>query len=148
MDVTVWRQELIDVLRGHMDTERGALTRYRQLADEAPDDHVRFLMQLILDDEIRHHQLFDEMVNRLRREGEHRGPEGLPRLRASADREVLRRETKDLLDIERDDIKELRQLRKQIQKVADTEWWSVLIDIMEADNRKHIGILEFVRDNA
>lgn len=148
MDVNVWAQQLIAELRGHMDGEREALTRYAELAEEAPDEHVRFLMKLILGDEIRHHQLFSEMVNRLNREVEQRGDSGLPELRGAADSTELKRQTKELLALERDDIKELRRLRKELQKVADTEWWSILVDVMESDNRKHIRLLEFVRERA
>ncbi|HEX6570275.1 MAG TPA: hypothetical protein VF015_13965 [Acidimicrobiales bacterium] len=148
MDVTVWAQRIIDRLREHMDSERDALTEYARLAEDAPDDHVRFLMALILEDERRHHRLFAEMADSLEREIEHRAGGDLPELRRTADTAALRAETKKLLDLERDDIGELRRLRREISKVEDTRWWSVLFDIMEADNRKHIAILEFVRDHA
>ena len=148
MDVTVWAQRIIDRLREHMDSERDALTEYARLAEDAPDDHVRFLMALILEDERRHHRLFAEMADSLEREIEHRAGGDLPELRRTADTAALRAETKKLLDLERDDIGELRSLRREISKVEDTRWWSVLFDIMEADNRKHIAILEFVRDHA
>lgn len=147
-DVTVWAQRIIDQLHEHMDTERDALTRYGELAENAPDGHVRFLIRLILDDEIRHHKLFAEMVEHLQRELDQRGPASLPEMRRTMDRDELRKQTDVLLELERDDLKELRQLRKEITKVADTRWWAVLLDIMDADNRKHIKILEFVRDNA
>lgn len=42
MDVNVWSQQLIAQLRGHMDGEREALTRYAELADEARK-HIRLL---------------------------------------------------------------------------------------------------------
>jgi rubrerythrin len=148
MDVNVWAQRLITSLQEHMDTERDALTKYGELAESAPDEHVRFIVRLILDDEIRHHRLFAEMVAQLRAEMEQRGEPGLPELRPSADSDALAQQTKELLAIERDDIKELRQLRKELKKVADTAWWSVLVDVMESDNRKHIRLLEFLRDNA
>lgn len=144
----VWAQRLIDRLQEHMDSEREALTRYGALAAGAPDGHVRFLMQLILDDEVRHHRLFADMIEHLRREIDQRGVAELPELRRSMDPAELRAETKALLDLERDDLKELKALRKELAKVEDTAWWTALIDVMDADNRKHIGILEFVRDNA
>lgn len=144
----MWAQRIIERLREHMDSERDALTEYARLAEDAPDDHVRFLMALILEDERRHHRLFAEMADSLEREIEHRDGGELPELRRTADTAALRAETKKLLDLERDDIGELRRLRREISKVEDTRWWSVLFDIMEADNRKHIAILEFVRDHA
>lgn len=144
----VWAQRIIDRLQEHMDSEREALTRYGELAEKAPDGHVRFLMQLILEDEVRHHKLFAEMSENLRREMDQRGPAELPELRHSMDTDTLRAETKALLALEREDLKELKDLRREIVKVADTSWWSALIDVMDADNRKHIAILKFVRDSA
>lgn len=139
---------MIDRLYEHMDSEREALRRYSDLAEQSPDAHVRFLINLILEDERRHHRLFAEMAEHLRAEMEQRGSAELPDMRQSLDGDGLRAETKALLDLEREDLKELRELRHEIKKVADTRWWATLIDVMEADNRKHIGILEFVRENA
>ena len=105
-------------------------------------------MNLILQDEIRHHQLFAEMADRLRSEIEQRGDTGLPELTHSGHADLLKQQTAELLAVEREDIKELKRLRKELRKVADTEWWAVLVDVMESDNRKHIRLLEFIRDHA
>lgn len=131
-----------------MDSERDALRRYSELAEQSPDPHVRFLINLILEDEKRHHRLFAEMAEHLKAEAEQRGSADLPDMRQSLDGDALRRETKALLDLEKEDLKELKELRGEFKKVADTRWWGTIINVMEADNRKHIGILEFVRDNA
>jgi rubrerythrin len=147
-DLTTWAETLIQTLQGHMDNEREALTQYGELAGNAPDDHVRFLMKMILEDEVRHHSLFAEMVNNLRAEISQSEPSGLPNMRRTEDRDVLLAQTKKLLELEHDDVKELQDLRREITKVEDTAWWAVIIDAMEMDNRKHIRLLEFVRDNA
>ena len=147
-DLTAWAETLIQTLQGHMDNEREALTEYGELAASAPDDHVRFLMKLILDDEVRHHMLFAEMVNNLRAEIEHTSRSGLPNVRRTEDRQALLAQTRALLQLEHEDVKELQALRREIRKVEDTAWWTVLIDAMEMDNRKHIRMLEFVRDHA
>lgn len=147
LDVELWAQELIKALQHHLDSEREALVQYGTLIDDTPDDRVRFLVQMILDDEVRHHQLFAEMIKRLRSELEQRGTSALPPMRTGRGDPRLREQTTRLLALERDDIKELRELRKELAKVADTEWWSVLAEVMAADNRKHIKLLEFVRDH-
>ena len=147
-DLTTWAESLIATIHGHMDSERDALTQYGQLADAAADDHVRFLMRMILEDEVRHHTLFAEMASSLRAEIEQTAPSGLPEMRRAEDREELLAKTGELLELEREDVKELQRLRREISKVEDTAWWAVLIDAMEMDNRKHIRLLEFVRDNA
>lgn len=147
-DLTTWAEALIRSLQHHMDSEREALTQYGRLAESSPDDHVRFLMRVILEDEVRHHGFFADMINNLRAEMDQSDGAGLPTMRRAEDREALRAQTEALLKLEREDIKELQQLRKEIGKVADTSWWKVLIDAMEADNRKHIRLLEFIHDNA
>lgn len=146
MDITAWAQRIVNTLQDHMDGEREALTDYSHLAVASPDGHVRFLMDLILQDEVRHHRLFSEMIAALRREIEQRGEGGLPEMRPIHDPVALKAQTKALLDLERDDIKELRALRRELAKVEDTSWWVVLIEMMEADNEKHIKLLEFIRD--
>ena len=72
MDLSVWSQELINYLTAHMDTEREVLKRYAVLAERAEPGHVRYLVELILADEVRHHQLFGEMINALRAEMDQR----------------------------------------------------------------------------
>jgi hypothetical protein len=147
-DLTTWAESLLATLQAHMDGERDALRQYGELADASPDDHVRFLMKLILDDEVRHHGLLAEMATNLRAELERGDGDGLPTMRRAADREALVARTDELLRLEREDVKELQRLRREISKVADTRWWGAIIDAMEMDNRKHIKLLEFVRENA
>lgn len=148
-DLTLWAERMITTLQDHMDTERGVLTEYGQIAEHATDEHVRFLVRLILDDEVRHHGLFAEMIASLRSQiGQETGSLGLPAFRRTHDRQALLAKTNELLAVEHEDIRELQALRAEISKVADVEWWSVLIDTMEMDNRKHIRLLEYIRDHA
>ena len=147
-DLTTWAEQLIRTLQDHMDTERDALREYGQIAEQATDEHVRFLVKMILDDEVRHHGVFADMINSLRVEMGQMDGGGLPSFRRANDRTALLAKTNELLEVERDDVKELQALRKEISKVADTRWWSVIIDTMEMDNLKHIKLLEFIRDHA
>ena len=48
--------------------------------------------------------------------------------------------------MERNDIKELKRLARQLRKVEDTAWRAVIVEAMELDTRKHIRLLEGVRD--
>jgi rubrerythrin len=147
-DLTVWANQLIRTLQDHMDTERDALREYGQIAEQATDEHVRFLVKMILDDEVRHHGLFADMINSLRAEMGQSDDGGLPAFRRTHDREALLAKTNELLGLEKEDVKELQSLRKEISRVADTRWWSVIVDTMEMDNLKHIKLLEFIRDHA
>jgi rubrerythrin len=152
VDVSVWAQELLDYLGDHMDKEREALRRYGALAADEPDDRIRYLLQMILEDEVRHHQLFAEIVNALRSELEQR--EQSPRVpsgrgvRRNGDHEALLKETEALLELEKDDVRVLRRLDRQLRAVADTSWWAVLLEVMVLDTKKHVRILETVRDLA
>jgi rubrerythrin len=148
-DVVTWARTLAGHLTWHMDTERDVLREYGRLAEETTDERIRYLINLILDDEVRHHRLFQEMVNWLRAETESREVAG-PRLpgrevMGAEERERLRGQTDELLRFEKEDAKELRELRRDIDAVEDTAWWSILIESMEFDTRKHMRILEYIR---
>ena len=52
MLLSVWAQDLIDHLTGHMDNEREALRAYGDLAQGAADERVQVLVRMILDDQV------------------------------------------------------------------------------------------------
>lgn len=145
VSLSQWAQDLIDHLGHHMDSERDALSAYQDLAERAGDPRVEQLARHIVSDEIRHHQQFEEIRLALREEIEQRQPrDTLPRLGEEERAELLQR-TEELLALEREDVKELKQLSKQLRSVADTEWRAAVVDAMEMDNRKHILLLERIR---
>jgi hypothetical protein len=149
VDLEAWARSVADHVTHHMDTEREVLTRYGELANDTPDERLRYLIHLILDDEVRHHRLFAEMVNWLRASTEYRPLEG-PRVPSDVTRLEgeglleLRARTQELLAFERDDLDDLKELRREVTKVEDTAWWGALVDTMEHDTRKHIQLLEFI----
>jgi rubrerythrin len=140
-----WAQELIDRLSEHMDSERDALTAYQALVEQADDPRIRELAAQILDDEVRHHRRFDEIRAGLREEVEQRLPSASPTRLTDQQRGELLARTEQLLDLERDDVKELQQLAKRLRKVEDTAWRAGVVESMELDNRKHILLLEQIR---
>lgn len=150
MDLEIWARSIVAHVEHHMDTERDVLSRYGELATDSPDERLRYLIHLILDDEVRHHRLFAEMANWLRAATEHRPlagprvPSDVTRLEGEAVRE-LRNRTDELLAFEREDLDELRELRREVTRVEDTAWWAALVDTMEHDTRKHIQLLEFIQ---
>jgi hypothetical protein len=52
--------------------------------------------------------------------------------------------TQDLLAKEREDLQELKRLRKELRDTKDVTLWSVLVELMELDTTKHITTLRFV----
>lgn len=150
LGVSAWAQETVDHVTGHMDNEREALRAYGDLALRARDPRVRMLVEQILDDEIRHHQQFDELRAGLRAEMEGRGSEQRGGDGAGAgdgdDPAALLRTTEELLALEKADLAELRGLAKRLRQVEDTAWRAVVVDAMELDTRKHVLLLEAVAD--
>lgn len=149
MDLETWARSVAEHVTHHMDTERDVLTRYGELANDIPDERLRYLIHLILDDEVRHHRVFAEMVNWLRASTEFRPlqgprvPSDVVRLEGEGLRE-LRARTSELLAFEREDLDELKDLRREVTRVEDTAWWAALVDTMEHDTRKHIQLLEYI----
>ena len=145
MDLSVWSQELINYLTAHMDSEREVLRSYAALAERTEPGHVRYLIELILADEVRHHQLFGEMINALRAEMDQRDiSPRLPDARPGAISEELLDETRRLLKLEKHDAQDLKRLHRELDKVDDTRWWSVLVDMMSLDTKKHVLLLQFI----
>jgi len=144
--LTVWAQELAEHLGHHMDNEREALREYRALVAHAGDPRIEQLAEQILDDEIRHHQQFEEMRLALREEVERRGPRRRRRRPSEAQRKELLARTDALLALERDDVRELKRLARRLRQVADTEWQSAIVRAMELDTRKHILLHEQIRE--
>lgn len=150
MDLEAWARSIVEHVEHHMDTERDVLSRYGELANDTPDERLRYLIHLILDDEVRHHRVFAEMANWLRAETEHRPLSGprVPSFGARTEGEglqELQERTAELLAFEHEDLDELRDLRREVTRVQDTAWWAALVDSMEHDTRKHIQLLEFIQ---
>ncbi|HJU50725.1 MAG TPA: hypothetical protein VJ815_00190 [Acidimicrobiia bacterium] len=150
VDIDLWAQQLTHYLQEHMDTEREALRSYAHLAEETKSDRVRFLIQMVIDDEVRHHRLFQDMIHWMR--SEHSGRDDIEsRIGSTAsvgvgdEREHLVELTDRLLEMEQDDERELKELEKIVTEVADTAWWSSLVEAMRLDTRKHIMLMEAIK---
>jgi hypothetical protein len=148
---TVWEQEVYDHLLEHGESEVELLEEYKRLAeDERSSAAFRYIAGLLLDDERRHHQMFDDLAEAFRQMGEVRAEdEPIPRLHGlHADHDRILEVTKQLLDGEKQDLKGLKRLRKEMKSFRETTLWDLLLDLMLHDTEKHIMILEFVRDRA
>jgi rubrerythrin len=147
VDLSVWSQQLINYLTAHMDSERDVLRSYAELADKAEQGHVRYLVELILADEVRHHQLFGEMINALRAEMDQRDiSPRLPDFRPGQASPELLAETHRLLLLEKRDARDLARLKKELDKVDDTRWWAELVEVMKLDTKKHVRLLQLIEE--
>ena len=105
---------------------------------------------MILDDEVRHHQIFDDLSASMKAQLDHNYDEQpIPSLRGfHADEFRIKRVTDELLRIEREDLRELKEFSKQLKEFRTVSLWTFLIELMLDDTKKHIKILEFIRDRA
>ena len=146
---SVWDREMFTYLTEHVVRERVMLQDYIAAADSTGSKALAYVVGLLVDDERRHHRFFTEIASSLKTEAELSSEEpAVPRLDFHhADVTELRAVTARLLDNERDDLKELKRLRKDLADVRETTLWGLLVDLMVRDTEKHIAILEFVKDH-
>ena len=106
-------------------------------------------MKLLIDDERRHHVLFEELAASLKNEAELSGQDPVvPRMDFDrVDPANVRGLTDRLVEREQQDLRELKKLQKELRDVKDTTLWSLLVDLMQRDTDKHIAILRFAREH-
>ncbi|HEY1280848.1 MAG TPA: hypothetical protein VGF22_14320 [Acidimicrobiales bacterium] len=142
--LSVWERELFDHLVRHTEHEDELVEQYDQLATTA-GGHVAYLLQLVMDDERRHHRLFDEWRNALRASAEMREvPPQIPYLSKTDAPDAVVATVRTFLAAERADAKDLRRLRKMVKDFREHTLWDVVLDVMELDTQKHIALLEFI----
>jgi hypothetical protein len=146
-----WERDIYEHVAGHGQIESEILGEYQALAEE--DDispAFSYLARMILEDEVRHHRLFDELAETMRQmRDDSPGPSPIPSLRGfHGDRIRIERLTDRLLQVERDDLAELKHLAKRLKTFDKVTLWGLLIELMLDDTKKHIKILKFIRDRA
>jgi hypothetical protein len=144
-----WDEQLLAHFTEHESGELDLLQAYLEFRDSGPE-HVRYLVDMILQDEARHHETFRQLVNRVRSDIDFRDYEPkVPYLtRDRNECRALIAATDRLLAFEREDMSSLRHLQKELRPVRDTTLFSLLVELMELDTKKHIAILEFIIRNA
>ena len=144
-----WDESLLRHFSEHVESERELLQAYAEFRDSGPE-HVRYLVDLILDDETRHHRLFRDLVNRLKSDIDYRdyGPRVPYVDKQSTAQTSLLEATERFLTFEREDAKALERLQKELRPVRHTTLSSLLVELMQLDTKKHIAILQFIRRSA
>lgn len=141
-------EALLDSLERHAIAEQNALAQYEYLRTASGDPVVALIMQLILDDEERHHSLLKRIETSLRDaiEWTH-SPAALPdsvppRFPVPGE---LAATANTLIKEERTGAHYLRELAHR-DKAASAGLQSVLMEMMAMDSDKHARLLQFVRD--
>jgi hypothetical protein len=119
-------QALVELIARHGHEESRLLSTYEALASDSSDEGTRYLIELIVEDERRHHP--------------ERATPAMPR---GLEGELLD-QTRRLLAAERSDHRALRRFRRSLRPFRDTTMWTLIIDVMLLDTKKHATILQFL----
>ncbi len=137
-----WWVGIAHAFSAHVREELGILEAYQRLAERTEDEGTRFLLGLILDDEHRHHELFERLASAARAESGAGVP--APPKPDAADRAELVAATERFLEVEREDAESLKRLRRELKPIADQTIWRLLVELMELDTEKHVKVLEYL----
>jgi len=146
---SVSTHEVVEALNRHGREEAELLQRYRRFIEEAESPGARYLVQLILDDEQRHHRVLEELANTIAWGWTKGVPdEVVPVFPRDGEDGALRAETRALLRHELRDRTQLRRLRRRLRSYGEAPSWGLLVDLMRLDTKKHIDILRFILRHA
>jgi hypothetical protein len=136
---------ILNHLAEHLAGEAEILDEYRLLA-ASPDAPVRYLAQLILEDEERHHRVLTELANQFRSSASlvEQVPQ-VPWLTKSTDRHSLAHSVHRLRKFERRDLRQLRKLARHLRPIRDDSLDPVIVATLEMDTRKHLRYLRELR---
>lgn len=135
-----WWARITHAFSAHVREESYFLDRYEKLVEDVEDRGTRFLIDLILEDERHHHELFNRLAEAARGDPDALPPPPAP---SKAEIEQILEATERFLQAERDDRVKLRELKKEL-KPAQVGHWHLLVELMDLDTQKHVVILEFL----
>lgn len=140
-----WWTSITHAFRAHVRDEAAFIESYRDLVEGISDPGTKFLVETILEEERRHHELFERMADAALAQVPPEDPT-LPRPPQLNPDEAaaLREPTERFLEAEQEDREELQRLAKELKPVRDDTLWRLLVELMEMDTRKHIRILEYL----
>ncbi len=142
---SVSTHEVVETLDRHGREEAKLLDRYQRFVEEAESPAARYLVQIILDDELRHHRVLEDLANTIAWGWTKGVPEEVvPVFPQDGEDGALRAETRALLEHELRDRAHLRRLRRRLRSYGEAPLWGMLVDLMRSDTEKHIDILRFI----
>jgi len=147
LGASVWEDEVYQQLMDHIENEESLLGEYQSLADDTNAADVAYLVQFIVEDEMRHHRIIEQIAASVRAAADFgTGEDGVPRVPLKrADPGALVGTTDRLLAMEHEDRRALKELQRSLRPTEKTTLWSLLVKTMELDTRKHIAILRHIR---
>lgn len=142
-----WVEKLYHHVTQHVQTEQGLLENYVSAAQGTESKALNYLVNLIIEDEKRHHRMFSELAASLKHglDWTISGPE-IPAMDFyKVDSEKMKEVTESLLANEMQDSRDLEILHKMVKVSKDATLWNLIVDIMQRDTEKHIAILRFIK---
>jgi hypothetical protein len=139
-------QRLMHEFQTHESDEARWLAIYQKLAHESEDPLIRFLLNLIIADEVRHHEIIRHIVSGLQDELAWTRSETVAAKPSEQDKRAreFSETVERLLAVERDGIGEYEKLVKTTEGFHQ-DVFGMLCRIMIHDSLKHIGILDFLK---
>jgi hypothetical protein len=136
---------LMDQFKHHEADEERWLSVYRKIAADSEDPLIRFLLNMIVADEERHHHLLGRTVASLKDDlaSTHAAHAPRPVADAAAGLELALM-IERFLDVERKGIRECEKLKKTTQRFRQG-LLSLFCETMIYDSLKHIAILKFLQ---
>jgi len=157
---------LLDRLASHEDAEAGILQEYELAARTARDPGVRFLMQLIVQDEERHKGWMASLADSVREMESGGQTAAIPKFDDQADDAGLVTKTEQFIEAERRTLDDLKDLKRTVHWVAEgdrhlyqgaelapspaTGRWTedsplpILLEAMLQDTKRHVDILQAI----
>lgn len=143
-------ERLIRALEAHASAEERDLADCEALAQRSHDPVAKLLMDMIVDDERRHHALLQSMVRRLQEEVDFvASPTALPVATGAEQAEIaasdpdLAPAVRALIRDEHEGARHLRHIARQEPHVYDG-LYALLLETIARDSEKHATILQFI----
>ncbi len=139
-------ERLLKEFESHDGKEGEIIRSYKEIATKSKDTLIKFLLQMIISDEERHHAVMHAMASSLRGSINWTKPEDpSPSLSELGEEkgEVMKL-TADFIKIEKEGIKESKELSKSTKGYYQG-LFTLLVTTMIHDSEKHVEILDFLR---
>ena len=137
---------LVELLAKHGSEEGRILAEYERTAASVTDPAARYLIDLILDDERRHHRVLVELATAMAWGTLEESASTVPPLGWHLDAGIATA-IAALRKYEEEDRRELEALRKKLRPFEDSTLWSLMVQMMILDTEKHATILKFLERN-
>ncbi|MGH7770549.1 MAG: hypothetical protein ACREQP_24110 [Candidatus Binatia bacterium] len=140
-------ERLLNEFESHETQEREFLRQYKEIAGDVRQPLIKFLLQLIISDEEKHHAVTHAMVATLKGDLNWTKPEDA--IRGLYDLDGKKKEllagTEQFIRTEKQGIQECKTLAK-VSRRYYKGLFALLMGCMVHDSKKHVRILEFLRD--